>query len=102
MPKATLEGLRVCLTTSLNTSPRRASIALEERLQLVRPARVTQLAQRLRLDLANALARHVELLADFLERMVRAHLDAEAHPQHLRLTRRQRVEHVLHHVAHTC
>ena len=32
------------------------------KLQLLGPRRMTQLAQRLRLDLTNALARHVELL----------------------------------------
>ena len=58
---------------------------------------MAQLAQRLRLDLADALARDVELLADFLQRVVGVHLDAEAHAQHLRLARRQRVEHVLGH-----
>src|SRR5579863_8797921 len=76
------------------------SIAFEERLELVRAARVTELAQRLCFDLANPLTRHVELLADFLERVIGAHLDAEAHAQHLRFARRQRIEHVLHHIAH--
>ena len=37
---------------------------LEERPQLLAAARVTELAQRLRLDLADALACDVELLAD--------------------------------------
>ena len=45
-------------------------------------ARVSQLAQRLRFDLADALASHVELLADFFQRVVGVHVDAEAHAQH--------------------
>src|SRR5471032_2127595 len=103
----THEGLRVCLEMLYKTSaadplgPPRfditipTSIPFQERLQLVRAARMTKLAQRLRLDLANPLTRHVELLAHFLERVVCAHLNTETHPQHLRLARRQRIEHVL-------
>ena len=52
-----------------------------------------QLPQRLRLDLPNALARHRELLAHFLERVVGVHADAEAHAQHAFLARRQRGQH---------
>src|SRR5258708_7618964 len=75
---------------------RRRSIPFEERLQLVRTARVTQLAQRLCLDLTDPFTRHVELLADFFERVIGAHLDTETHAQHLRFTRREGIEHVLH------
>src|SRR5450631_768941 len=76
--------------------PRRPSaLALEERAQLLRARRMAQLPQRLRLDLADALARHVELLADLFERVVGVHLDAEAHAQDLRFARRERIEHVL-------
>src|SRR5688572_31880985 len=71
------------------------ALALEERAQLLRARRVAQLAQRLRLDLPDALARHVELLADLFQRVVGVHLDAEAHAQHLGLARRERIEHVL-------
>ena len=46
-----------------------------------------QLAQRLGLDLADALAGHRELLADFFERMVGVHADAEAHAQDAFLAR---------------
>ena len=38
-----------------------------------------ELPQCLRLDLADALARHRELQADFLERLVAIHADAKAH-----------------------
>src|SRR5262245_33687715 len=51
-----------------------------------------QLAQRLRLDLAYPLARNGEVLTDFLERVLAAVREAEAQPQHLLLTRRERVE----------
>src|SRR4026207_106417 len=77
----------------------RLSLLVEEALQPLGARRVAQLAQRLGLDLAYALARDVELLADLLERVVGRHLDAEAHAQHLGLAWRQRVEHVLGHVA---
>ena len=48
-----------------------------------------ELAQRLGLDLADALARHRELLADLFQRVVLVHADAEAHAQHALLARRQ-------------
>src|SRR6185312_4185611 len=54
----------------------------QEAAQLLAAARVAQLAQRLRLDLADALARDIELLADLFERVVGIHVDAEAHAQH--------------------
>src|SRR5690606_34947360 len=60
-----------------------ASVLDEEASQLLAAARMPQLAQRLRLDLADALARDVELLADLFERVVGVHVDAEAHAQHL-------------------
>ena len=41
--------------------------------------RMAQLAQRLGFDLADPLAGHIELLADFLEGVVGVHVDAEAH-----------------------
>ena len=42
-------------------------------------ARMLQLAQRLGLDLADTLTGQRELLADFLQRVVAVHADAEAH-----------------------
>src|SRR3984893_7714277 len=65
----------------------------QEAAQLLAAAGVTQLAQRLRLYLTNPLARHVELLADFLESMVGVHIDAEPHAEHFRLSRRQLRQH---------
>ena len=52
-----------------------------------------ELAQRLGLDLADTFARHRELLADFFQRVVGVHADAEAHAQHALFAWRQRGEH---------
>ncbi len=57
--------------------------------QLPRPRRMLQLAQCLGFDLANTFARHAELLADFFQRVVGVHADAEAHAQHAFLARGQ-------------
>src|SRR5499427_727326 len=70
-----------------------ASFEIEERAELFRAARMAQLAQRLGLDLADALARDVELLADLFQRVVGVHVDAEAHAQNLRFARREAGEH---------
>ena len=40
---------------------------------------MAEFAKRLRFDLTDALARDVELLAHFFERVVRRHFNAEAH-----------------------
>ena len=55
---------------------------------------MAQLAQRLGLNLANALPRDVELLANLLERARLAIVQAIAQAQHLGLPRRERIEHV--------
>src|SRR5215510_2730788 len=57
--------------------------------ELVRLRRVAQLAERLGLDLADALAGDAEHLSDFLERVVGHAADAEAHAQDLLLARRE-------------
>ena len=67
----------------------RAASVVQEAPELSGARGVLELAQRLRLDLADALARHAELLADLLERVVGVHADAEAHAQHALLARRQ-------------
>ena len=54
-----------------------------------------QLPQRLRFNLPDTLAGHVELLAHFFQRVVGVHVDAEAHAQHLGLARGERIEDVL-------
>src|SRR5262245_2007912 len=66
---------------------------LQKRLQLLRPRGVSKLPQRLRLDLPDALARHVERPADLFERVLRAIADAKAHLQDLLLPGRQGLEH---------
>ena len=52
-----------------------------------------ELAQSLRLDLTDTFARDRELLADFFQRVVGVHADAEAHAQHALLARRERSQH---------
>ena len=49
-----------------------------------------QFPQGLGFDLPNAFAGDRELLADFFQRVVGVHADAEAHAQHALFTRRQR------------
>src|SRR5579864_4881307 len=66
---------------------------IQEAPQLPRPRRMLELPQRLGLDLADALSRHRELLADLFQRVVGVHADAEAHAQHALLARRERREH---------
>src|SRR6185312_4571835 len=69
--------------------------SFEKRAKFARPRRVPQLAQRLGLDLADALAGDGEALADLFERVLAAVADAEAHLDHLLLARRQRLQHRL-------
>src|SRR6266851_5167386 len=66
---------------------------VQEAPQLPASRRMLQLAQRLGLDLADTLPGHRELLADFFQRVVGVHADAEAHAQHALLARRERGEH---------
>src|SRR5690606_14487960 len=68
--------------------------ALHEALELLRAARVTELAERLGFDLADALAGHLEVLADLFERVIALFADAEAHAQDLLLARGQRLQHL--------
>src|SRR5215831_15778384 len=68
---------------------------LEEAPELLRPRRVPQLAERLRLDLTDALAGDREILADLLQRVLAAVGESEAQPEHLLLARRERVQHLV-------
>ncbi len=52
-----------------------------------------QLAQRLRLNLADAFARDRKLLAHFLKCVIGVHPDSETHPQHPLLAGRERRQH---------
>src|SRR5215813_6029966 len=75
---ASQTGQRVLYQTTRRCPATTLSI-VEEGSQLARPARVLELAQRLGLYLADAFARHRELLADLFQRVVGIHADAEAH-----------------------
>src|SRR5260370_15646085 len=68
---------------------------LQEAPELLRAGRVPELAQRLGLDLADALAGDREVLADLLEGVLAAVGEAEPEAQHLLFARRQRVEHLV-------
>src|SRR5262245_24669212 len=63
----------------------RRVLPLDVLAEAVPELRLTQLAERLGLDLANPLAAHAELLADLAEGPIAAVLQAEPHPQHLAL-----------------
>src|SRR5437868_14364066 len=67
--------------------------SLEEALELPRPDRMLQLPDRLRLDLADALARHLEDPADLLQRVGVAGADPVAQLDDLALAERQGLEH---------
>src|SRR4051812_8868695 len=69
-------------------------LGIEEAVQLADTRRVTHLAQRLGLDLPDAFAGNLELLADFLERAAVAVHEAEAQREHATLALGERVEYV--------
>src|SRR3546814_19899066 len=58
-----------------------AWLLIQETPHLPAAARMLQLPQRLGLDLADAFAGDAELLADFLQRVIGVHADADAHAQ---------------------
>src|SRR2546421_11459833 len=57
---------------------------------------MAQIAQRFGIDLKNALASDMELLADFFQRAAAAIVEAEAQLQNLALTLGQAIQHVFH------
>src|SRR5580765_8748269 len=67
----------------------------EEAPELLRARRMAQLSEGLGLDLADALAGDGEVLPDFLEGVLAAVGEPEAEAEHLLLTRRQRVQHLV-------
>src|SRR5436309_3470606 len=73
-------------------TPKTLERGIEERPELLRSRRMPQLAQGLRFDLTDALARDVERAADFLERMLGSVAHAKSHLEHLLLARRPRAE----------
>src|SRR3989442_130078 len=68
---------------------------LEKAPELLRARWVPELAQRLGLDLSDALAGDREVLPDLPQRVLAPVGEAEAEPQHLLLARGERVEKVL-------
>ena len=66
--------------------------AVDEGLQLAAAAGVTQLAEGLGFDLADALAGDLEGLADLFERVLGAVFEAEAHLDDALFARRQGAE----------
>src|SRR3990172_1027260 len=69
---------------------------LNERAKPLASAGVAQLAERLCLDLADALPGHLEVLPHFLQRVVRLLADAEPHTEDTLLPRGQGPEDLLH------
>src|SRR5207245_9788133 len=71
------------------------SQALHEAPQLLAPARVTQLAQRLGLDLPDALPRDREVLSNLFQRVVGVLADPKALAQDALLARREGLQRVV-------
>src|SRR5579871_4711588 len=65
-------------------------------LERLAARRVTKLAERLRLDLANSLPRHAELLADLFERSLVAVFESEAQYEYFTFALGQVLQNVLH------
>src|SRR6058998_147600 len=78
-----------CEETASSIYPDFRSVLDEEAAQLLASRWMTQFPQCLRLDLTDALPRHVELFTHFFQRVVGVHVDTEPHPKHLGFTRRQ-------------
>src|SRR6188472_3647829 len=74
-------------------SAARAESPVEEATQVARPGQMPELPQRLRLDLPDALARHVEARPDLFERVVGPLTDPEAEAKHLLLAGGERRQH---------
>src|SRR3989442_11391851 len=69
---------------------------LDEGLEVAPAQRMAQLAERLGLDLPDALAGDREALADLFQRVLALFADAEPQPEDLLLLRRQRGQRPLH------
>src|SRR5512144_1449948 len=68
---------------------------LEEAPELLRPRRMPELPERFRLDLTDALPGDREVLPHLLERVLASVREPEAQAEHLLLSRRQRVQHLV-------
>ncbi len=71
------------------------SLVVQEATQHFRAAWMTQLTQRLRFDLTDTFAGHVELFTHFFQRVVGIHVDTETHTQHFCFTGGQSSQNVV-------
>src|ERR1700735_511929 len=86
----------------LKPGPVRLPSIVQEAAQLPATARGLQLAQRLRFDLTDTFARHVELLTNLFQRVIGIHTDTKTHTQHPFLARRERCQHTRCRLAQVC
>src|SRR5262249_17241427 len=84
---------RAAITTDADRVGMATDSIVQKAPQLAASARMLELAQRLGLDLADALARHRELLAGPLKRVVGVPADAQAPAHHRLLAWRERRQH---------
>src|SRR5512132_1182570 len=78
------------------SAPRSHRLSFHEGPQPLAPAGVAQLPKRLRLDLADPLPGHLEVLAHLLQGMVGFLADPEPHPENPLLARREASKNLVH------
>src|SRR5438093_11956570 len=84
------------LAPSLRPSPCPTILqAFDEALELLASTRMTQLAEGLGLDLPDPFPRHLEILADLLQRVIGALSDPEPFPQDLSFARRECLQRIV-------
>src|SRR5215510_3286016 len=66
--------------------------ALDKAAKLLAATWMAQLAQRFRFNLTDTFARHLKILTNLFECVIRRFADAEPFPKHLFLSRRQRFQ----------
>src|SRR5205823_3474033 len=87
-PRGAMDACRLFAAPPGSATPERPrclAFAFEEASELLGARRVPELAQRLRFDLPDTLARDIELLADFFQRVVGVHLDLLGQERRIRL-----------------
>ena len=67
---------------------------VQEGTKMLGPARMTKFTQCFGFNLANPLARHVELFTHFFEGVVSIHIDTKTHSQNFGFSRRQTTKHL--------
>src|SRR5579883_1260622 len=85
-------SLRLCARFS---SGDKSLLPLQTGAEVAGAARVAELLQRLRLDLADALARHAEMPPHLFQRLLAAILQPKAHHQDFALARGEVVQRVV-------